>query len=293
MAFQSMTGFGSAETVEKHYSVRVEMRSVNNRYLDFQLRLPRELSALEPSLRKALGAEVTRGSISCQVTYENRSDSAITATLNQPLWDAYQGILRKMASDLGEKSMGGISDLLKIPDLVQVGQGQEETEALEARILPVFTAATRSLVIMRLREGEALRRELETRMTGFQAVVKSIQEEVPKRQSDYAERMRQRMREIAGETPLNEDRLVTEIGILAERLDVTEELVRLDAHLHHFLEVLEQSSSPGKKLGFLLQEMLREVNTLGTKSQHAPIQHACVGLKEELEILREQLANVE
>lgn len=293
MAFQSMTGFGAAEAEGTGYTVRVELRSVNNRYLDFPLRLPRELSSLEPALRKALGAEISRGSVTCQIVYENRSAAAVTATLNEPLWEAYRGILNRLSADLGASGSGGAADLLKIPDLVSVGQAQEDAEALEAKVLPVFQAAVSALAAMRRREGEALHAELTARIAGFRGVVAEIRAEVPKRQKDYVERMRQRMREVAGDLPLNEERLSTEVGILAERLDVTEELVRLEAHLDHFLEVLDGSSAPGKKLGFLLQEMLREVNTLGTKSQHAPIQHACVGLKEELEILREQLANVE
>jgi len=294
-----MTGYGRAETVETAYSVSVELKSVNNRFLDFQCKAPRELLHLEQLLRKELGAFVTRGSVTCHVHYEihgvGGAESAVS--LNEPLFEAYAEMSRRMAKSLGDLAQVNLADLLKIPDMVLQGASSvasaESPAQAEARILPVFRRACEALVAMREREGQDLVKDFEKRVGGFYPSLAQVETLLPIRQKEYVARIHDRVKELLEGQPVAEDRLMTEIGIMAEKLDVQEEMVRLRAHLDHFLEVVKEHAAPGKKLGFLQQEMLREVNTLSNKSQYYDIQQICVNWKEELEILREQIANVE
>jgi uncharacterized protein (TIGR00255 family) len=166
-------------------------------------------------------------------------------------------------------------------------------EKLEAKIIPVFRSACADLITMRGREGGELARDFEARIRAIYPGLDRVAELLPLRQKDYVARIRDRVRELLDGASVAEDRLATEIGIMAEKLDVAEEMTRLRAHLDHFLEILADHPAPGKKLGFLQQEMLREVNTLSNKSQYYDIQQICIGWKEDLEIIREQIANVE
>lgn len=294
MAVHSMTGYGKAEAVGEGYSVAVELKSVNNRFLEFQVRASRNILPLEARLKQELGRHIARGSVSCHVQYESGGTGAGGLALNGPVLEAYAKLVEQARTRLGSGAVIDIADLLKIPDMLIASEASSEpAEAALERILPVFTAACGELSAMRAREGAALAADLESRIRAFHPGLAKVKEMVPLRQQEYAAKMRARVRELAGDAALSEDRMATEIGIMAERLDVTEEIVRLEAHLEHFLETLAGHKAPGKRLGFLLQEMLREVNTLGTKSQFSDMQHLCVGWKEELEIIREQIQNIE
>ncbi len=295
MALQSMTGYGKAEESSASHFVNVELKSVNNRFLDFQCRASRELLHLEPLLRRELGAFISRGSVTCHVHYEAYGVAAAQVSLNEPLFQSYAGLIQRMARELGGQAQANLADLLKIPEMViqsHSPQSSENPEAATEKILPVFRKACAELVRMREHEGADLARELEKRVEAFYPALDRVQTLAPQRQGEYVAKMRERVRELLDGQPMAEDRVLTEIGIMAERLDVAEELVRLRAHLGHFLETL-RGPSPGKKLGFLQQEMHREVNTLANKSQYYDIQQICIGWKEDLEIIREQLQNVE
>lgn len=293
MAIQSMTGYGRAENQGADFNVSVEIKSVNNRFLEFQCRNSKELIHLEPHFKTELGKHIQRGSVTCHLHYESQSPSAGGVGLNQSLFRAYLQVIETMRASIGDKVSLHVGDLLRIPDLVTPTYSHEDPEIVTARIMPVFRKACEELAESRGREGEALAQDLRARIEVFKPTLERVRGLIPERQAEYVSKMRTRVQDLLGERTLHEDRLLTEIGMLAERLDVTEEIVRLATHLEHFLETLRSHRAPGKRLGFLLQEMLREVNTLGTKSQYADIQHICVGWKEDLEILREQIQNLE
>jgi uncharacterized protein (TIGR00255 family) len=288
-----MTGYGKAEAVGAGYSVTVELKSVNNRFLEFQVRASKNILPLEPRLKQELGRHLSRGSVSCHVQYDSDGPGGGGLALNEPVFKAYAALVRDAQARLGTGTVLDVADLLKFPDMVVSGEASESGDTALERILPVFGNACRELVAMRAKEGGVLAADLETRIRAFFPGLERVKGLVPVRQQEYVAKMRARVQELIGGAAIAEDRMVTEIGIMAERLDVTEEIVRLEAHLHHFLETLADHKSPGKRLGFLLQEMLREVNTLGTKSQFPDMQHLCVGWKEELEIIREQIQNLE
>lgn len=293
MAAQSMTGYGKAEAVGAGYAVTVELKSVNNRFLEFQARTSRDLLHLEPRLKQELGKHVARGSVTCHVQYDSAGPSAAGLAFNPAVFAGYEALIQEARDRLGSGCTVDLADLLKLPDMVVSAGSGESSELVAERVLPVFEKACRELVAMREKEGGVLAADMEARIRAFFPALEKVKSLIPQRQSEYVAKMRARVQELAGETALSEDRLLTEIGIMAERLDVTEEIVRLEAHLHHFLETLRDHKGPGKRLGFLLQEMLREVNTLGTKSQYSDIQHVCVAWKEELEVVREQIQNIE
>jgi uncharacterized protein (TIGR00255 family) len=293
VAVQSMTGYGKADAVGAGYSVTVEFKSVNNRFLELQIRAPKSILHLESKLKQELGKHVTRGSVTCHVQYDSEGPGGAGLALNEPVFRAYSAVIKDAQSRLGTPTVLDIADLLKIPDMVTSSEASESTDVAVARILPVFERACLELVAMRETEGKVLAADMETRIRAFFPGLEKVKGLVPVRQQEYVAKMRARVQELIGGSSIAEDRMLTEIGIMAERLDVTEEIVRLEAHLHHFLETLESHKGPGKRLGFLLQEMLREVNTLGTKSQFPDMQHLCVSWKEELEIIREQIQNIE
>ena len=293
MAVQSMTGYGKAEAVGAGYTVTVELKSVNNRFLEFQIRASKSILHLEPKLKQELGKHLSRGSVTCHVQYDSEGPGSAGLALNEPVFRAYTAVIKDAQARLGTPTTLDIADLLKIPDMVTSSEASEPGETAMQRILPVFDSACRELVSMRENEGRVLGADLETRIRGFFPGLEKVKSLVPVRQQEYIAKMRARVQELIGDATLAEDRMITEISIMAEKMDVTEEIVRLEAHLHHFLETLATHKGPGKRLGFLLQEMLREVNTLGTKSQFPDMQHLCVGWKEELEIIREQIQNIE
>ncbi|HEX2612770.1 MAG TPA: YicC/YloC family endoribonuclease [Fibrobacteria bacterium] len=297
---KSMTGYGRAESTDDAHTISVEIKSVNNRYLDFQCRGPRELLNLDNVLRKELGAFVTRGSLTCNVSVVSNTSAGATSdtdlSLDEKLAAAYIALAKK-AQALGADGALRTADLLRLPDVVtrsaETRASQADLAALEAKILPVFRAACADLVAMREREGGELDRDFEARVRAFYPGLEKVAELLPARNREYAAKLRERVAELLDGAKVAEDRLATEIGIMAEKLDVAEEMTRLRAHLDHFLEILKDHPAPGKKLGFLQQEMLREVNTLSNKSQAYDIQQICIGWKEDLEIIREQIANVE
>jgi uncharacterized protein (TIGR00255 family) len=293
VAVQSMTGYGKAESVGSGYSVTVELKSVNNRFLEFQIRASKSILHLEPKLKQELGKHLSRGSVTCHVQYDSIGPGGGGLALNEPVFRAYTAVIKDAQARLGMPTTLDIADLLKIPDMVTASEVSEPGETAMERILPVFDRACRELVAMRENEGRVLAADLEARIRGFFPGLEKVKSLVPVRQQEYIAKMRARVQELKGDANLAEDRMTTEISLMAERLDVTEEIVRLEAHLHHFLETMASHKGPGKRLGFLLQEMLREVNTLGTKSQFSDMQHLCVSWKEELEIIREQIQNLE
>lgn len=299
---RSMTGYGRAESSDDVHAISVEIKSVNNRYLDFQCRGPRELLNLDNILRKELGDFVMRGSVTCNVNVETKTaaNEASGIALNEALFAEYMELAGRMASILGQVHTGP-ADLFRVPGMVLQDAAEaapaasraEAAAVLEAKIIPVFRAACADLVAMREREGAELAKDFEARVRAFYPALDKVAELLPARNREYAAKLRERVVELLNGAKIAEDRLATEIGIMAEKLDVAEEMTRLRAHLDHFLEILSTHPAPGKKLGFLQQEMLREVNTLSNKSQSYDIQQICIGWKEDLEIIREQIANVE
>lgn len=289
----SMTGFGRGTASARGITVMVEMRSVNGRFLEVSARLPRSLSLRENEIRDILRKKLTRGKINLLLAVERETDGSIPVVVNPSAARAYYRLLQQVKKAVKLKESVKLQHLLQFAEIFEtrslVNTDEEEwriaQEALESALLDLET--------MRSQEGRELGKDFRLRIAALEEKLGQIErlsrESIPVERTRLRERITQLLE---GETP-DEGRLEMELALLADRLDVTEECVRFRSHNKFFLEALGSSEPSGRKLNFLVQEMNREANTIGSKSSSTEIAHLVVGLKEELEKIREQLQNVE
>jgi uncharacterized protein (TIGR00255 family) len=287
----SMTGYGSGEANRNGTCVRVELRSVNHRNLDISMRLPRALAGQESLLRETLSSRLSRGRISVTVDLERSAEA--TLVLDEGVLDQVRGIFDQLREHFGAREADTAS-LFQIPDLVRRVPVEDAPGLAEEALAEAADSALKELIAMRTAEGEALARDLSSRLRRASEVT----DEIASRVRGAPVRHRQKLEErIAGLTPEGMEpdpvRLATEVALFAEKSDVTEEIVRLRAHLDAFGEFLNRTEPVGRRMDFLLQEMNREVNTIGSKAPDAAVARCVVDLKEEVERLREQVQNIE
>ena len=293
---RSMTGYGRGEALTDGLRLAAEVRSVNHRFCEVSARLPRAFAAFEAEARKIVQDQVSRGKLSVVVTWGQEGDDSEpggTLTLDERAAERYVELLRSVKS---KYSLPGDVDLGTIASLPNVFTWQEPGRSSEfylGLLREALEKATKDLVRMKETEGEALKKDLSARVELVRSRVARIRQRAPERVRETHEKMKERVRTLIAETDIPEDRLLMEIALLSDRLDCTEECVRLEAHCDHFLKFLDEESAPGRKLNFLLQEMNREINTIGSKSNDVPIVEQVVEVKEELERIREQVQNIE
>ena len=293
---RSMTGFGRAALELDGASFSVELKSVNHRHLDLALRLPRPLAALEIEVRRALGQRFARGKIDLVVSAPSATARA-ELELDRALAQRYLEFARELAAERGVGAELRASELLALPGVARVSEHPLDEASLRPALLAAVERAAEAADAMRMAEGAALERELRARL----ATIAKLASEVAARSGEVAaaarERLTKRAEQLRAETGLGDEaRLAQEIVAAADRMDVTEEVVRLSSHVAQFGAALDAASAKegvGRRLEFLLQEMLREVNTIGSKSGEAKLAHQVVDLKTELERIREQVLNVE
>ena len=292
---RSMTGYGKAEAVLSDRRFVVEMKSVNHRYLEVSLRLPGILMALENEIKKRISEQFSRGRIEVtfRVEVEGTAETGGRYSLNVPLARNYHALLTQMKEDLGldgditVATMTGFRDIFIPTDVVQ------DPAALWERVAKVLDDAIRTLVQMREREGEILKRDLLVRLSLIAGLLERIFGRSPQVLVDYQKRLGDRVRELTGGMVVDEARLLQEVAMMAEKSDITEEIVRFRSHIDQFTELFEGSDAAGRKIDFLIQEMGREVNTIGSKSSDAEISRDVIEIKGELAKLREQVQNLE
>ena len=291
-----MTGFGRAQLEAGGAGLAVELRSVNHRHLDLSVRLPRALAGLEPLLRRALAARFARGKLDLVISAATGSESK-ELELDRALADRYLDFARAFAAERGVDAALHMGELLALPGVARVQEPVLDEAALGPALLVALESAAEAADAMRRAEGAVLERELRARL----ARVAGLAAEVAERSGEVAaaarERLRKRAEQLRAETGLvDESRLAQELVSAADRMDVTEEVVRLQSHVAQFeasLAAAEPDAGVGRRLEFLLQEMLREANTIGSKAGEAKLAHHVVDLKTELERIREQALNVE
>lgn len=293
---RSMTGYGDAERETPLGTLRVEMKTVNHRFLSTNLRLPSALDRHEAQIRDWLREELTRGHVNYSLRLDPVGDDGDEPrlVLNESRARQYHRVLTDLKSTLELPGEIDLALMARFNDLVE----REETEAAEVpleALCEVTLAATRAVVSMREAEGTRLRADLEARLEAIEGALAEIRERAPRRLTTERDRLREAVRELAEGAGVDEDRLAREIAMLAERWDISEEIVRLESHIGMFHSLLEEPSAEpvGKRLSFLVQEMLRETNTIGSKANDAAIEHGVVAIKNEIERLREQADNVE
>jgi uncharacterized protein (TIGR00255 family) len=289
---RSMTGFGSGRGASNGEEIVVEVRSVNHKYCEVKIRLPRELSALETDLGRAVKERLARGGVEVAVRRAGPGGS-MAPRVDAALAEAYARAYAEVAARLGLHGQASLSDIVAAEGVIRLDDREADLDDARVAAGRALTQALDALVGMRSREGEALRRDLEARLDVVDGLVVRVETLAPQAVEHHRARLAERVRELTGGVPLDPSRLAQEVALLAERTDVAEEVTRLRSHVAQARQLLGSGEPAGRKLDFLVQEMHREVNTIGSKSQHAEISGVVVGLKAEIERMREQVQNVE
>lgn len=290
---RSMTGFGAAEgPLEEGSRVSVELRSVNHRFFNPSLKLPASLSRWEGEVREALRRRISRGHVTLMARIERGEDGA--AAVDETRFAAHVERLRALRDRYGLAGEVDLATVLRMPDVFASGSEPASPHS-PTGLLRVVDAAATALTDMRRLEGDRLAEYLVDRLAVLERSLDAVSDRAPVRLAEHRERLRQSVRELLNGVAVDEQRVAQEIAILADRMDVQEELLRFRAHMAAFRDALEgpEGEGVGKRLGFLLQEMLREANTIGSKANDAVILLEVVSIKEELERIREQVENVE
>lgn len=288
-----MTGFGSGTATAGSESLTVEIRSVNHKFCEVKVRVPRELSALEPTLVKLVKDRVARGAIDVTVRRAARTSTGVVPQVDLPLAKEYLRAWRELGKELGLGESVSIRDIATSLNVIRLEEPQLPLEDANKAVEAALVIAIEQLHRMREKEGVALKADLSNRLGLVATWVKEVQALAPKAIEAYRARLSERIAELSQGLAVDPQRLAQEVAFFAERTDVAEEMTRLDSHLVQFEELLRSKEPSGRKMDFLVQEMHREVNTTGSKSQHADISARVMQLKAELERVREQVQNVE
>ena len=290
---RSMTGYGKKDAMSKQGGVTVEIRSVNHRFLEVAVRVPRSLAQLEEPIRKAVQQRCLRGRIDVTVTVHNNGGGLKTVHIDLALAKQYHAALRTLQKTLGMRGTIDISMLAGFRDILSISDQLIDSAHAAKAVLRVLNGALTDLDRMRRREGEALAKDLSVHLDAIRTAKSLVQKKAPGLAREAFDRMTARVQTLLqGELP-DQGRLSQELAMYADRSDLSEELVRLESHMLQFDQTLASKESVGKTLEFLLQEMGREVNTIGSKANDADIAQLVVRMKAELEKLREQVQNVE
>lgn len=289
----SMTGYGSAKGSVEGQEITVELKSVNNRYLDCSVRLPRNFLFAEDTVKQAVSAGVSRGKVDVFVSAQASQDSGTVVSVNEELARGYRDAVARIAETLGLESGLNAFSLARFPDVLTVERRELDKDKAAAALSEITAKAVEEFNAMREREGERLRRDMLGKLETIEELVSVVEERSPQKVKEYRERLEARLRDILADRSLDEQRVITEAAIFADRTAVDEETVRLRSHIAQFRTMLEEGSPIGRKMDFLVQEFNRESNTIGSKCSDASLAKVVVDLKSEIEKIREQLQNVE
>ena len=290
---KSMTGYGRAVETVNGREFTVEIRSVNNRYLDCTVKLPRSFSFAEEAVKAAVKAAVSRGKVDVYITVRSETEADVQVTLNKPVVEGYLAAMRQMVADYGVADDISVSVLSRMSDVFVVDKPKADEDQLKADLLSVVDKALAAYDQMRITEGLALENDLRSRAATILELVAQVEELNPKTVSDYRKRLEEKMREVLENKSIDEGRILTEAAIFADKVAVDEETVRLRSHLEQMDAMLSGTGGIGRKLDFLLQEMNREANTTGSKCSDVKVARIVVDIKAELEKIREQTQNIE
>jgi uncharacterized protein (TIGR00255 family) len=290
---RSMTGYGKAEAASENGRIIVEIRSVNHRYGEISVKMPRTLFPFENEVRKCVASRLKRGKIEVFVQQEGVVGGGAVPVPNLQLARAYHAAFVKLKETLGMHDPVSLSLIASQRDVLTTGESDVTIDELQRELLAVTGSAVDNLDAMRLKEGAALMEDLADRREDLASLIARVAARAPLAMADSVKRLKERVGQLAAESGVDEGRIAQEIAIMGDRYDVTEELVRFGSHLSQFDETLLMAEPVGRKLDFLLQELNREVNTIGSKANDAEITSCVVQLKAELEKIREQVQNIE
>ena len=288
-----MTGYGRGEAVLHDRTILVELRAVNNRYLDCTVKIPRLYVFAEEAIKSCVQKQVGRGKVDVFVSIDATAADRIEVSLNKPVADGYYQALKQMQAAYGLTDDISLSLLSRFPDVFLVEKEQGDADVIAGDIVQVLTQALADFNSMREREGEKLAQDIRGRARTIASLVGQVEERSPQTVAEYREKLRQRMQEVLENTQLDESRILTEAALFADKVAVDEETVRLRSHLDQLEQMLEQGGAIGRKLDFLIQEFNREANTIGSKCSDVTLARVVVELKGEIEKIREQVQNIE
>lgn len=290
---KSMTGYGRAEAHVNGCTITVELRSVNNRYLDCNIRIPRLYLFAEESIKSRVQATISRGKVDVFVTLDNAGAEKVQVSINRPVADGYYAALTELAKAYGLSGDISLSLLSRCPDVLLAEKAEENVEELGQDICRVLDQALADFDQMRTQEGQRLADDILARAAWIEGLVGYVEERSPQTVSEYRTRLEARMAEVLSNTQLDPARILTEAAIFADKVAVDEETVRLRSHVAQLRGMLEQGGAIGRKLDFLIQEFNREANTIGSKCSDIEIAGHVVDMKAEIEKIREQVQNIE
>ena len=287
-----MTGYGKANLIENNREYQIEIKSVNHRYLDITVKMPRVLSYLEEVVKKEIASQVKRGKIDVFITFQNNQAEGKEIKINQELAKIYIEQLKKLAKEEEISANIEVTEISKLPDVLNI-QNKQEDETIKNELLDTVKQATHNLVQMRATEGSKIAEDLLTRITTIQEKVKEISLLSTGLIEEYVVKLEGRIKEILKNQELDEARLAQEVVIYADKCSIEEEVTRLKSHISQFEMLLNTEEAIGKKLDFIIQEMNRETNTIGSKANNLEITNGVIEIKTELENVREQVQNIE
>ncbi|MBQ1281892.1 MAG: YicC family protein [Oscillospiraceae bacterium] len=288
-----MTGYGRAVETLRGREITVEIRSVNNRYLDCGVKLPRHFSYAEDPIKKRVKEQITRGKVDVFVSVNLTGGSEMEISLNRPVLESYLAAMKTIASDYDVKDDISVTALTRFSDIFVVQKAEEDEEQDLKDILSVVDAALARHTEMRIREGQAMDDDLRSRAETILSLVQKVELRSPQTVQEYRTRLHAKMQEVLASTTIDESRILTEAAIFADKVAVDEETVRLRSHFAQMDKMLAGNEPVGRKLDFLLQEMNRETNTIGSKGNDLEQARTVVEIKAELEKIREQVQNIE
>lgn len=290
---KSMTGYGRAEDTLNGCTITVELRSVNNRYLDCNVRMPRLYLFAEETIKSRVQNTISRGKVDVFVTLDSTGGEQVQVSVNQPLADGYYAALTQLAERYGMSKDISVSLLSRFPDVLLAEKAEEDVEQRAQDICSVLDRALADFDQMRTREGARLEADVLSRAARIEELVGKVEERSPQTVAEYRAKLEARMNEVLSNTQLDPARILTEAAIFADKVAVDEETVRLRSHIGQLRHMLEQGGATGRKLDFLIQEFNREANTIGSKCSDIDIARHVVDIKAEIEKIREQVQNIE
>ncbi len=293
MMIKSMTGFGSFEYQGEDYNISVDLKSVNHRYCEIYIKMPSNLSKIEESVRKKISQTFSRGKFECFIKVDYKKGDNIDVSLNENIVEKYIDSIEKLEEKYNLKNNIKLSHIINLPEVFSIKLSGNDDENLKADIISSIESAAISLRQMRESEGEKLYDDLSAKIDSLYLEFENIKNASSDLLEKNLNKLRQRISELLENVDVDENRLITEAGILADRACIDEEIVRFDSHINQLKNMLKSSEPVGRKMDFLIQEMNREINTIGSKTQDSEIVSSVVNLKSELEKIREQVQNVE
>lgn len=290
---KSMTGFGRASFENENKSYTIEVKSVNHRYLDINIRMPRSLLTLEERVRKVIKDKISRGKVDVFITFNSLSGNVGVAVLNEELANSYIKCLNDLKNSHGIIDDISVSLVAKFPEVIRIDQPEEDIEEIWITINKVLEDSLNNLIEMRAVEGSKLREDILIKLSNIEKSISDILIFSKDNVEIYRKKLTERINELAKGVDIDENRIAQEVAIFADRACIDEEIVRLGSHINQMRESLKVSDVIGRKLDFIVQEMNREVNTIGSKANNIDITNITINIKNEVEKIREQIQNIE